>query len=231
MRCSLKTRRARGGELPFDNNVELKNYKEFLIQNSIKKRPIVGSIVMNCNPFTLGHQYLIEYAASQVDYLYIFVVEEDKSFFLFKDRLELVKKGTGHLDNVKVLPSGKFIISSNTFSEYFDKANLKGTQIDTSLDVETFATQIAPTLDISVRFVGQEPLDPITNQYNMSMKELLPKYGIELREIPRKESGNSVISASRVRRYLKEKRWNEIKEIVPITTYEFLKEKYMYGKK
>lgn len=186
---------------------------------------------MNCNPFTLGHQYLIEYAASQVDYLYIFVVEEDKSFFLFKDRLELVKKGTGHLDNVKVLPSGKFIISSNTFSEYFDKANLKGTQIDTSLDVETFATQIAPTLDISVRFVGQEPLDPITNQYNMSMKELLPKYGIELREIPRKESGNSVISASRVRRYLKEKRWNEIKEIVPITTYEFLKEKYMYGKK
>lgn len=197
------------------------------MKNSITKRPVVGSIVMNCNPFTLGHQYLIEYAASQVDYLYIFVVEEDKSFFLFKDRLELVKKGTAHLANVKVLPSGKFIISSNTFSEYFDKANLKGAQIDTSLDVETFATQIAPTLDISVRFVGQEPLDPITNQYNMSMKELLPKYGIELREIPRKEAGNSVISASRVRKYLKENRWDEIKEIVPITTYEFLKEKYM----
>lgn len=197
------------------------------MQNSITKRPVVGSIVMNCNPFTLGHQYLIEYAASQVDYLYIFVVEEDKSFFLFKDRLELVKKGTAHLANVKVLPSGKFIISSNTFSEYFDKANLKGAQIDTSLDVETFATQIAPTLDISVRFVGQEPLDPITNQYNMSMKELLPKYGIELCEIPRKEAGNSVISASRVRKYLKENRWDEIKEIVPITTYEFLKEKYM----
>lgn len=188
--------------------------------------PKIGSIVMNCNPFTLGHQYLIGYAAERVDYLYVFVVEEDKSYFKFEDRIELVKAGTAHLRNVKVLPSGQFIISSTTFSEYFDKANLKGTTIDTSLDVETFGSQIAPCLNISVRFVGEEPLDPITAQYNQSMKDILPKYGIEVCEIPRKEDEVGVISASRVRKCLEENKWDEIKKLVPETTYLFLEEKF-----
>lgn len=207
-------------------NPQLKKYQEFIQSSAIHKMPKIGSIVMNCNPFTLGHRYLIEYAAEQVDYLYIFVVEEDKSYFKFDDRIELVKAGTSHLKNVKVLPSGQFIISSTTFSEYFDKANLKGTTIDTSLDVETFGSQIAPYLNISVRFVGEEPLDPITAQYNQSMKEILPKYGIELCEIPRKETDGEVVSASRVRKCLEEKNWDEIRKLVPETTYLFLEEKF-----
>lgn len=210
----------------FNDNIELQEYKNFLKHNKIHEMPVIGSVVMNCNPFTLGHEYLIESACKQVDFLYIFVVEENKSYFSFEDRIDLVKKGVAHLKNVKVIPSGKFIISSLTFSEYFDKANLAGTTIDTSLDVETFAQQIAPCLDITVRFVGEEPLDPITNQYNKSMKEILPKYGIQLKEIARKESGDSVISASRVRKYIEEKNWNEIKKIVPNTTYDFLIDKY-----
>lgn len=210
----------------FSGNIELEEYKEFLAKEKAYNVTRVGGIVMNCNPFTYGHQYLIETAARQVNFLYIFVVEEDKSFFKFSDRIRLVREGTKHLKNVKVLPSGKFIISSNTFSEYFDKANLKGTVVDTSLDVRTFAEEIAPVLDISVRFVGEEPLDPITNQYNQSMKEILPEYGIELREIQRKEYGEGVISASRVRQDMKEGKWEEIRSLVPETTYAFLSKNY-----
>ena len=212
---------------PFTENPQLDKYKEFIQSNAIHKKHQVGSIVMNCNPFTLGHRYLIEYAAQQVDHLYIFVVEEDRSLFKFDDRIKLVKAGTAHLKNVKVLPSGQFIISAVTFSEYFDKANLDGTTVDTSLDVETFGSQIAPCLNISVRFVGEEPLDPVTAQYNQSMKEILPKYGVELHEIPRKEINGAVISASRVRRLLEEKNWNEIKKLVPETTYMFLEENFL----
>ena len=218
--------RDRNRKTSFNDNIELQEYKNFLKHNKIHEMPVIGSVVMNCNPFTLGHEYLIESACKQVDFLYIFVVEENKSYFSFEDRIDLVKKGVAHLKNVKVIPSGKFIISSLTFSEYFDKANLAGTTIDTSLDVETFAQQIAPCLDITIRFVGEEPLDPITNQYNKSMKEILPKYGIQLKEIARKESGESVISASRVRKYIEEKNWNEIKKLVPNTTYDFLIDKY-----
>ena len=194
----------------------------------MSKTVISGAIVMNCNPFTLGHQYLIEYASQHVDYLYVFVVQEDKSYFKFEDRFDLVKMGTSYIKNVKVVPSGKFIISSTTFSEYFDKENLNGTAIDPSLDIEIFGKHIAPALNISVRFVGEEPIDHVTNQYNISMKLLLPKYGIELVQIPRKKYESDVISASHVRQYISEGKWEEIRNIVPDITYQFLYKNY-YG--
>lgn len=187
-----------------------------------------GSIVMNCNPFTLGHRYLIEYASSKVDYLYIFVVEENRSYFDFKDRFELVKKGTADLKNVIVLPSGNFIISATTFPGYFYKSSLKEAQIDCSNDINVFAEYIAPALDIKVRFAGQEPLDPVTNQYNEGMAEILPKHGIKFDVIPRKKDKEDagVISASRVRKCLEDGRLDVIKYLVPPTTYEYLVERY-----
>lgn len=187
-----------------------------------------GSIVMNCNPFTLGHRYLIEYAASRVDYLYIFVVEENRSYFDFKDRFELVKKGTADLKNVIVLPSGNFIISATTFPGYFYKSSLKEAKIDCSNDINVFAEYIAPVLNIKVRFAGQEPLDPVTNQYNEGMAEILPSHGIKFDVIPRKkdEDGQGVISASRVRKCLEEGNLSEIRQIVPQTTYDYLVDRY-----
>ena len=179
---------------------ELKNYLD-----SLKKyRDRVGAIVMNCNPFTLGHRYLIETASKQCKKLYVFVVEEDKSIFKFKDRIDLVKKGTADLKNVVVLPSGKFMISSLTFTDYFNKSELQDKIIDPSMDVEIFAKQIAPALGVNIRFVGEEPLDKVTKQYNDTMRRILPQYGIEFCEIKRKEESGAVISASRVRKLLEE---------------------------
>ena len=187
-----------------------------------------GSIVMNCNPFTLGHRYLIEYAASRVDYLYIFVVEENKSFFPFEDRFKLVQQGTADLPNVVVLPSGNFIISAVTFPGYFYKDDLKETKIDCSNDLNVFAQYIAPALNIKVRFAGEEPLDPVTKQYNEGMYEILPQYGMQFCEIPRKqdEEGVGVISASRVRKLLKEGDFDGLKKLVPQTTFDYLVKRY-----
>ncbi len=186
----------------------------------------VGSIVMNCNPFTLGHQYLIEYAASRVDVLIIFVVEENKSFFKFEDRIELVKKGTKHISNVYVIPSGRMIISTVTFPGYFLKDTPDKANLDTSLDVMIFGKYIAPRLNIKLRFVGEEPLDIVTQGYNQNLKKVLPDYGINVIEIPRKTKGASVISASLVRKYLEDKRFDEIMELVPHTTYQYLVDRY-----
>ncbi len=186
----------------------------------------VGSIVMNCNPFTLGHRYLIETASKQVEKLYVFVVEEDKSIFSFKDRFMLVKQGTADLPNVEVLPSGNFMISTLTFPEYFNKDNVGQATIDPSNDVELFANYIAPTLGIKTRFAGEEPLDAVTRQYNETMKRILPANGMKFVVIPRKESGGEVISASRVRRCLKEKDFQTISRIVPETTFKYLLERF-----
>ena len=185
-------------------------------------RDKIGAIVMNCNPFTLGHRYLIETASNLCKKLFVFVVEEDKSIFKFSDRFELVKKGTSDLKNVVVLPSGKFMISSLTFTDYFNKSKLQDKQIDPSMDVEIFAKHIAPAVGVNVRFVGEEPLDKVTKQYNDTMRRILPKYGIDFYEIPRKEEMGGVISASRVRKLLDEKKFEEIKKLVPKTTLDFL---------
>ena len=211
------------GEKIYGNNPELLKFIDSITPYKIGDEGCRnGAIVMNCNPFTLGHRYLIEYASKHVDYLYIFVVQEDRSIFKFEDRIDLVRKGTKDISNVIVLPSGNFIISATTFPGYFYKDNLKDVKIDCSNDLTVFAQYIAPVLNIKVRFAGEEPLDPVTRQYNEGMYEILPQYGIEFCEIPRKQDEVDVISASRVRKLLKEKKNDELKNLVPQTTFDYL---------
>lgn len=186
----------------------------------------IGAIVMNCNPFTLGHQYLIEFAAAQVEILIIFVVEENKSYFEFDDRIKLVKSGTRHLNNVYVIPSGRMIISTVTFPGYFLKDTPEAVNLDTSLDVSIFGKYIAKAFHIQTRFVGEEPFDIVTRNYNESMKRILPLYGIRLVIIPRKESEGEPVSASRVRKLLEEKDFSGIRQLVPETTYQFLEDHF-----
>jgi len=186
-----------------------------------------GAIVMNCNPFTNGHRLLVERAAREVNRLFILVVEEDRSFFRFKDRLEMVRSGVADLKNVVVAPSGRFVISSLTFPEYFMKDYVKERDFDVSSDVRTFAEQIAPRLGVTVRFAGEEPFDPVTANYNKCMAELLPKYGITFREIPRFSGADGrPISATEVRRLLAAGDWKALAATVPETTLAVLKERY-----
>ena len=210
----------------FSQNQELEEYKKKLRE----KRFSVGAIVMNCNPFTLGHEYLVEYAAARVKKLYIFVVEEDKSKFKFADRFKLVQAGVKDFQNVEVLPSGKFIISQKTFSGYFNKENLQDVAVDSSEDVEIFAREIAPSLGITIRFVGEEPEDSVTRQYNENMRRILPQYNIDFCEIPRREINGEVISAKKVREALHKKDFDKIKKLVPKTTLKFLRENFAEGK-
>lgn len=197
--------------------------------NKIKKyTPKIGAIVMNCNPFTLGHRYLIETAIKQVDRLYIFVVQEDTSEFSFEERYEMVRLGTQDFDRITILPSGNYIISRKTFPAYSQKAQLQDEVINPSLDVELFGKKIAPALGINVRFAGEEPLDKVTKQYNEAMREILPEYGIQFVEISRKRIGDEVISASRVRQLLRAHEIDELKKIVPLSTYLYIEENNLY---
>jgi [citrate (pro-3S)-lyase] ligase len=205
---------------------ELAAYKAFLKQTSEAAVGRIGAVVMNCNPFTLGHRWLVEYAVQQVKRLYLFAVEEDKSVFPFADRFELIKQGVADLPNVTVLPSGKFIISSLTFTDYFNKSELQDRVIDPTQDVRLFAEEIAPMLNITVRFAGEEPLDNVTRQYNEAMRRILPEYGIGFEEIERKEAEGEVVSASRVRALLETGAFEEVvaqlERLVPRTTLEYL---------
>lgn len=182
----------------------------------------IGSIVMNSNPFTYGHRYLIEKALHMVDLLIVFVVEEDRSIFSFSERFTMVQKGVEDLQNIMVVPSGPYILSHMSFPEYFGKETSNEMKEHTEQDIVTFAKCIAPQLGIKYRFAGEEPEDEVTNQYNIAMKKVLPQYGVEFIEIPRKKIATRNISASLARKSLEENDLNELKKLVPQTTRKIL---------
>lgn len=186
----------------------------------------VGAVVMNCNPFTLGHRYLIETAAAQCDWLHIFVLSEDKSRFSARDRLRLVQEGTADLENVSVHPTGPYLISSATFPDYFIQNKSRKTDIQCRLDLQIFADHFAPAFGITRRYVGEEPLSQVTNQYNQALKAHLPGLGIQVVEIPRKcqSDGITPISASAVRDLLEQGKLSQLRDLVPETTYRYLSE-------
>lgn len=181
-----------------------------------------GAIVMNADPFTLGHRYLAETAAGLCRHLLIFVLSEDKGRFPADVRLELVRRGTADLPNVTVLPTGPYLISSATFPTYFLKDRDSAADVHCMLDVEVFTRHFAPHFSITQRFVGTEPLSALTARYNAILKEHLPKRGIQVTELPRLEKNGAPISASAVRKALDSGDRDTIRSFVPQTTFDYL---------
>jgi len=204
-------------------------YCEYL--NSIKKPNVLGrtaAIVMNCNPFTLGHQYLVEKAAEENELVYLFVVEEDKSTFSFVDRWNMIQAGVQHLSNVIMVKGGEYVVSEATFPNYFLKSESQDlvTQKQAELDITIFCKYIGPVLNIDTRYVGTECYCSTTEQYNNAMKQLLPRYHIELYEVTRKSiqlnDCKEWISASKVREALAKGDTIRMEQFLPQTTIQYL---------
>ena len=179
-----------------------------------------AALVMNANPFTLGHQYLAEAAAGACDTLHLFLVSEDASLVPFAVRKKLVEAGVAHLPNVVCHDSGPYIISSATFPSYFLKDENAVIEGHARLDLAVFI-RIARTLGITARYVGEEPQSLVTGLYNQIMAQRLPDAGIDCVVIPRREAAGAPISASTVRGLLLEGRLEEIRPLVPESTYAY----------
>ena len=188
--------------------------------NAISSGIHCAALVMNANPFTLGHQYLVEKAAAENDILHLFLVSEDASLVPFAVRKKLIMDGTAHLHNIIYHESGPYIISNATFPSYFQKDATAVMESHANLDLTIFV-QIAQALGINSRYVGEEPNSEVTGIYNHVMATKLPENGIECHIIPRKEVDGSVISASTVRNALKENQMELLKTLVPETTFEY----------
>ena len=200
------------------------------IRNFLKELPAgqkgqrVGAAVMNCNPFTLGHRYLVETAAKECDWVYVFVLSEDKSRFSSADRMEMVKRGTADLKNVTVLPTGPYLISSATFPTYFLKDREQAGLVQCQLDIQIFLGHYVPYFGITHRYVGTEPLSPMTRQYNEALHQI-ENHGIILRELPRLEKEEEPVSASAVRKLMEQDDRAQLQKLVPETTWQYLQEK------
>jgi [citrate (pro-3S)-lyase] ligase len=181
-----------------------------------------GAVVANCNPFTLGHRYLIEQAAGQVDHLYVFVVREDRSAFPFAVRLRLVEEGVRDLPNVTVLDSSFYAVSAVTFPAYFLKDPEAAATVQMEIDLLLFGRHLAPFFHLARRFVGSEPYCRTTRRYGEAMGRLLPDYGVETVQLERLRTGGEAVSAWRVREALRREACEELRRLVPKSTLDFL---------
>lgn len=224
----------------------LPEYKKYLA--SLARPGRNGAIVMNANPFTKGHRYLVEQAASLVDNLYVIVVKEDRSRFPYVERKAMIEAGCAGLDNVVVCEGSDYAISAATFPTYFLKKLDDATDTQIALDLDLFVNHIAKPLGVTVRFAGSEPEDALTRRYNELMAEILPgtsvavvrqdhqpdpelvkgsalrqaRRPIDFVEIPRLEQKGKPLSATSLRRALDKGGFKEAMEYIPKSTIPYL---------
>lgn len=195
---------------------ELKN-DESVVSNA--RKPI-GVIVMNANPFTLGHRFLVEQSSELVERLYVVVVREDCSMFSYNERKAMVSQGVRDIGNVVVVDGSDYAVSAATFPTYFLKQLSDATDTQIILDLDLYCRRIAPALGATIRFFGSEPTDPLTRRYNELMHQQLGEEHVH--EIQRKQQEGSAISASRVRKAMMEGcLWDAI-QLVPPTTIPYI---------
>ncbi len=188
--------------------------KEYKISDNKK-----ASVIINANPMTLGHLYLIETAANENKEVIVFVVSEDLSSFPFVDRFEIIKEATSHLKNVVVLPTLSYLVSKITFPKYFLREDQLITDEQTLVDVLVYKEYYTKIFNINRRYLGEEPFSYNTDKYNKVLKDHL---GGHIKIIKRKEVDESIVSASLIRKLIKENNIEEIKKYVPSATYNYL---------
>lgn len=181
----------------------------------------VAAIVMNANPFTLGHRKLVQLASQENDLVYVFVVATDLSLFKTKERMQLVKSGTSDLKNVLVVSGGDYMVSQSTFPAYFLKSSADLITTQTDIDALVFKNFIAPQLAIKRRYLGTEPFSRTTNFYNQSLTNKLSPL-VNVRIVNRFQINGKVITATRVRQLIKEDNLTAISNFVPPQTMQFI---------
>lgn len=194
---------------------QIKNMADF-------NNPPYSSIVMNANPFTNGHEYLVKKALENSDRLIVFLVENDESYFPFALRKKIALANLKKYKNVYLVDSGDFIISSSTFPSYFLKENLINKD-HAIIDSKIFRDYFVDSIGINARYLGEEPIDPSTKIYNETLKSILGEK-IKVEIIPRLENNRGLISASTVRLLYKNAKFDEMKDYLSDITIDILRE-------
>lgn len=203
---------------------ELDVYMEYIKQFKCdESNKIKGAVVLNANPCTYGHLYLIQEALKYVDFLYVFLVEDSVGSLPYMDREYMLKESLKYNRRVKVLRGGNIMTSEKVFPEYFNKSS-EPSRMSLVLTHRTFGKIVSSTLGITYRFFGTEPNDAVTRALNESACDILPEYGIQPVFIDRIAFNGNPISAKNVRDLLSNNQHSELARLVPFPTYKRLLE-------
>lgn len=204
------------------NYIQEKYLSHYFQNFNKKKYSSIGAIIMKGDPFSIGHRFLIKQARLQVDFLIIFVIEEDIFQFSFEERFRMIEEGVKDIPNVMVVPNGDFVFSKKTFWEYYREKEEEVALINAEYDINLFIEFVAGELGITHRFVGQNTKKRMVRIYNRVMREMLPCRGISYVEIPVMSQGDKEVCTMEIRRWLKCKEYDKAFKLLPETTKQFL---------
>ena len=212
------------------NEASIKEFIDGLVHFHAKEKKGAGALVLCCEAFTVGHRYLVEYAAERVPLLYCFVADDFESAMPFEDRFRLVREGVADIQNVTVVPGGMFVASSKFYASRYSSL---GTDADLDAyigvadkEMKVFAERVAPALGINIRFSGGDPVGGATRAYNMALQEVLAQYDIAFQMIPKTVSYDAVLIDEMIDKYIKEQQFDAINALAPPATVQYIKEKF-----
>ncbi len=191
------------------------------IEEKRKSGDNIGAMIIDCNPITYDHIIAITEASKFSDWLHLFLVSEPKYLFPLKIRLKLLQESIANLNNVTIHLGGNYIVSHLTFPKYFIRKE-EASRAHALLGGSLFGKYIVPTLNIKHRYIRKEPDSELDSIYNAAMKELLPKFGVQIHEIPNLMIDGHYMSAKLFKELIDNNDWEEIKKMVTPATYEFL---------
>ena len=207
-----------GGVLDINKTIDALKTKIVMELGSIQEN--TGAIVINGNPFTKGHMELLEYALKNHPKVLLFVLEEDASYFTFKERFSLAFIATRpYYEKVSVLPSTEYIVSKSTFPDYFIKDANDLTKAHAEYDALIFKNYFMPALKISKRYFGTESSNYMSI-YNQTCKEVL---GENSEIVNRFTINEEEISAKKVRSLIEEGNIDKALELVPTSCKALMK--------
>lgn len=213
----------RNGLKRYLRKLEEETQKAMKVKRENKYGVHTGAVVANCNPFTLGHRYLMEEAAKECRWLHVFILSEEQPFLTSEERFRMVCEGTQNIPNIILHQTSDYLISPAVFPTYFIKEKTKAYEINCMLDLKIFEEYIAKTLGIDRRFVGDEPDCSVTKKYNECMKKVLPEHGIAVTELKRLQINGRTVSASSVRDAFERGELETVADMLPETTENLLR--------
>ena len=207
-----------GGVANINKTINALKNKIIMELGSIEEN--TGAIVINGNPFTKGHMELIEYALKKHNRVLLFVLEEDESYFSFKERFSLAFIATRpYYERISVLPSTEYIVSKSTFPDYFIKDVNDLTKAYAEYDALIFKNYFMPQLGISKRYFGSETSNYMSI-YNQTCSKVL---GEQCEIVKRFTINETEISAKNVRALIEEGKVDMALELVPTSCKALMK--------
>jgi [citrate (pro-3S)-lyase] ligase len=183
-------------------------------------------VVLNANPFTTGHRYLVSIARKRSSHVLVLVIqgrpesggrgnhENTGIVFPFDERMGMTKAGLADMDGISVLPSGPYIISRDDFPQGFLSEEMGSVPAHAALDSMVIC-HVCRALGIKSIFAGDEPRDEMSEIHLNALRTACAGSGIQLRVAERKRLGERYISSSMVRQDIADGNMDEAVLLAP----------------